>query len=127
MSLYVGAAGESPSPERASCTSSPRSAMHASMSTSTCREKSGTVALDSAIRRAIVCWVRVSSTVVVAPLAVVTAASPAARGAARRDRCGGRDGRVPWLAGSAWRAALNVAAHDAAAGSGALDGAQVDA
>ena len=48
------------------------------MSTSICSEKSGIVAFDSAIRRAIVAWVRVSSTTVVSPLAVATPSSTAA-------------------------------------------------
>ena len=73
MSLYVGASAW---PMRFS---SVRSATHASMSTSACSAKSGIVAFDSAIRRAIVCCVRVSSTVVVSPLAVVTSGR----------RCGG--------------------------------------
>ena len=66
MSLYVGAS----SGERR--LSSERSATHRSMSISACSEKSGIVAFDSAIRRAIVCWVRVSSTTVVSPLALAT-------------------------------------------------------
>ena len=37
--------------------------------------KSGIVAFDSAIRRAIVCCVRFSSTIVVSPLAVATRSS----------------------------------------------------
>ena len=59
-------------PARASCLSSPRSATHASMSISICSANSGIVAFDSAIRRAIVCCVRVSSTIVVSPFAVAT-------------------------------------------------------
>ena len=48
------------------------------MSTTACRVKSGIVALDSAIRRAIVCCARVSSTVVVSPFAVATPSAGAA-------------------------------------------------
>ncbi len=50
------------------------------MSMSVWSAKCGIVAFDSAIRRAIVCWVRDSSTSVVSPLAVVTPASPAPGG-----------------------------------------------
>ena len=48
------------------------------MSTSICSEKSGIVAFDSAIRRAIVACVRLSSTTVVSPFAVATPSSTAA-------------------------------------------------
>src|SRR5450759_1220034 len=66
MSLYVGAVAW-PSPF-----SSARSATQRSMSTSACSVKSGIVALDSAIRLAIVRWRRDSSQVVVSPFALAT-------------------------------------------------------
>ena len=66
MSLYVGASAWPRD------FSSERSATHASMSISVWSVNSGIVAFASAIRRAIVCWVRVSSTIVVSPLAVLT-------------------------------------------------------
>ena len=62
------------------------------MSTSICSVKSGIVALDSAIRRAIVCCVRDSSTVVVSPFAVVTPSIRQRRGQARCRRGGRIDG-----------------------------------
>ena len=119
MSLYVGTAspgpgcdpsGPPPSPGRLgdSRPSSERSATQASMSTSICSEKSGIVAFDSAIRRAIVAWVRVSSTTVVSPFAVATPSSTAAcaarcrrRGAGARRRSGAGGGRAAAGAGSA--------------------------
>ena len=91
MSLYVGP----PRRGRQRRFSSARSVTHASMSTSIWSVKSGIVAFDSAIRRAIVCWVRVSSTTVVSPLAVATprgrppGAAPVRRaGAASAGRAG---------------------------------------
>ena len=51
------------------------------MSTSIWSVKSGIVAFDSAIRRAIVCWVRDSSMPVVSPLAVATPSTPPDTGA----------------------------------------------
>ena len=57
------------------------------MSTSICSEKSGIVAFDSAILRAIVCWVRVSSTIVVSPLAVVTPDTGVGANAAAASSC----------------------------------------
>jgi hypothetical protein len=54
------------------------------MSTSVWMVKSGTVARDSAIRRATTCWVRVSSSILTSPLAVprsVTAGAAAGAGA----------------------------------------------
>ncbi len=79
MSLYVGVCMlDMP-------LSSARSLTHSSMSTSLCSVKSGIVAFDSAIRRAIVCCMRDSATVVVWPLAVITSSGPGAPvGAAAR-------------------------------------------
>src|SRR5438128_1569984 len=63
MSLYVGAS------LLEMRLSSLRRATHSSMSTSHWSVKSGIVAFDSAMRLAIVCWVRPSSTVLVSPFA----------------------------------------------------------
>ena len=62
--------------------------MHASMSTSICSVKSGIVALDSAIRRAIVCWVRESSTTSCS--GPWRSPHPRGRGGARRRALTGR-------------------------------------
>ena len=79
MSLYVGVGCASPAgPACASVFSSARSSTQRSMSTSALSAKSGIVALDSAILRAIVCCVRDSSTVVVSPFARATASRLAA-------------------------------------------------
>ena len=132
----------------ASRLSSARSATHPSMSTSICSEKSGIVAFDSAIRRAIVACVRLSSTTVVSPFAVATPSStaawlalPVARGAAppsgrARRLCGRRavavavGARAPRLArGSgpdAARGALHVRLHDPPAGPRARQRLEVD-
>ena len=58
------------------------------MSTSSVRTNSGAVALDSAIRRAIVCWSRVSSSIVVSPLPVVASPDLAAGFAASASGAG---------------------------------------
>ena len=107
MSLYVGASAWP------SDFNSARSATHASMSISVCSVNSGIVAFASAIRRAIVCWVRVSSRIVVSPLAVLTRRRSALAGGAtaagatpRRWRCTGappgrrvHGGETPAVAG----------------------------
>ncbi len=80
MSLYDGTAPPVFSTAALSCA---RSSTAASMSTSVLIVNSGTVALDSAMRRAMTCWVRVSSWTVTSPLAVpVSAAAGAAGGGA---------------------------------------------
>ena len=58
------------------------------MSTSSVRTNSGAVALDSAIRRAIVCWSRVSSSIVVSPRPVVASPDLAAGFAASASGAG---------------------------------------
>src|SRR4051812_39242009 len=67
------------------------------MSTSVAMVNSGTVALDSAIRRAMTCWVRVSSWTLTSPLAVPVSATLAAgaagaAGTAAAAACGSAAG-----------------------------------
>ena len=82
--------------------SSARSATHASMSTSICSEKSGIVAFDSAIRRAIVAWVRVSSTTSSPPWPWPPPRAPRPGRPARRSTLAGVGSAWP----SGWRGSL---------------------
>src|SRR3954447_25822607 len=59
------------------------------MSTSVAIVNSGTVALDSAIRRAMTCWVRVSSWTLTSPLAVPVSETLAGGGGGGAGRGGG--------------------------------------
>ncbi len=121
------------------------------MSTSERSVNSGTVAFDSAIRRAMTCWMRVSSCDRDVALrgaglrgrrrgrgrAACGWAGPSRRGlgAARGRgrcrvgwrRCGRLGGRVPEPRGAGLRGLLDVGLHDPAAGSGSVDEVQVDA
>ena len=109
------------------------------MSIVTVSVKSGTVARDSAIRRATSCWVRVSSTIVTSPLAVAMAGSGAGAGAAggwapvlRRGGAGAAAGVGACGAGAAVEAGaaagrFDVGLDSPAAGAGPDERGQVDA
>ena len=116
------------------------------MSTSVAIVNSGTVALDSAIRRAMTCWVRESSWTLTSPFAVPVSAMLAGGGGRRRGRGGlrlgrrrlggsgrglsgrraacGRRGR---LRGGAGGCRLDVGLDDPPARPGALQAGEVDA
>src|SRR4051794_10027596 len=92
------------------------------MSTSVAMVNSGTVALDSAIRRAMTCWVRVSSWTLTSPLAVPVSATLAAgaAGTAAGGACGS-------AAGGAWGGAAGAACSAAACAGAAACGAPPEA
>ena len=95
------------------------------MSTSAWRVNSGTVALASAMRRAMTCWVRVSSCTRTSPLAVATSA-----GAAAGAGSAGAAGRLRWSGGgrrTGRGGGLHVGLHDPPARAAAVHGGEVDA
>ena len=108
MSLKDGTAPLTVSAAALSCL---RSSTAPSMSTSVAIVNSGTVALDSAIRRAMTCWVRVSSWTLTSPFAVPVSAMLAGAG-------GGTA-----AAGAAWGSAAGAAGAAGAASAGAACGA----
>src|SRR5215207_11232540 len=110
MSLYDGTAPPAVSTAALSCE---RSSTASSMSTSVLIVNSGTVALDSAMRRAMTCCVRVSSWTVTSPLAVPASATTAGGGggAAAGSACGS--------AGAAGSAGASAGAAAAAVGASA--------